>query len=172
MWALSEVEGMVEKAARGAGIPLGHAQDLGRVASYLAATGSQVTPITDALQENPSQVDVIWGHAEITVVTGPAAMIGPIIRDAFDMGFEKATLADITQAPLVAAFLAANGMAQKWTGPVVSMSDTSVLKPKCKHVMIPMDDWQVWNDLAAKTYVPQSKASRLAGAGAGLTDND
>ena len=27
-------------------------------------------------------------------------------------------------------------------------------------------------ELAAKTYVPETEASRLAGAGAGLTDND
>lgn len=172
MWALNEVEAMVEKAARGAGIPLGHAQDLGRVASYLAATGSQVAPITKALEEPQTPIDIVWGDAEITVVAGSAAMIGPILRDAFNMGFEKATLADIAHAPLIAAFLASGGIAQKWSGPVISVSDTSVLKPKCQHVTIPASDWKFWSALAAKTYVPQSEASRLAGAGAGLTDND
>ena len=31
---------------------------------------------------------------------------------------------------------------------------------------------QALTDLAAKTYVPDTAASRLGGAGAGLTDND
>ena len=33
-------------------------------------------------------------------------------------------------------------------------------------------DWQVLGKYAALTYVPETDASRLAGAGAGLTDND
>lgn len=172
MWALNEVEGMVQKAARGAGIPIGQAEDLSRVAGYLVATGGQVAPITDALREPLTPVDVQWGDTEITVSSGSAAMIGPIVRDAFKMGCNRATLHDIAQAPLIAAFLATGGIAQKWAGPVVCVSDTSVLKPDCQPVAIPQSDWQIWSALAAKTYVPQSEASRLAGAGAGLTDND
>lgn len=172
MWALNEVEGMVQKAARGAGIPLGHAEDLSRVAGYLAATGSTLAPITAALCEPLQPIDVKWDNAEITVFAGSAALIAPIIRDAFEMGCTQATLADLVHAPLVGAFLASASISQKWTGPVVEISDTTVLKPKCQAVAVPTDDWQVWCDLAAKTYVPQSDASRLAGAGAGLTDND
>jgi len=33
-------------------------------------------------------------------------------------------------------------------------------------------DWSEIGALAARTYVPASEQSRLAGAGAGLTDND
>lgn len=37
---------------------------------------------------------------------------------------------------------------------------------------ISSDEWDRLNDFAAKTYVPASEHSRLAGAGAGVADND
>ncbi|EBA10761.1 DUF3726 domain-containing protein [Roseobacter sp. CCS2] len=172
MWALNEVEGLVKKAARGAGFPVGQAEDLGRVAAFLAGTGGSIAPVTAALQEPISGVDVRWDNDQVTVVQGPAALIGPIIRDAFAMGCKTAVLAKLAHTPLVGAFLAQSGVAQKWDGKTVMPSDTTVLTPTCKAVAIPDADWQIWLDLAAKTYVPETAASRLAGAGAGLTDND
>jgi hypothetical protein len=72
----------------------------------------------------------------------------------------------------VGAFLAENGVAQNWDGLTVTLSDTTVLTAKCNPATIPQQDWSVWSACAAKTYVPETEASRLAGAGAGLTDND
>lgn len=172
MLALNEVGAMAQKAARGAGLPLGHAEDLGRVAIYLASTSGDVSPVTRALQEHTSEVDVNWGKKVITVKSGPAAMIGPIVRDSFMMGCDQADLADIDHGPLVAAYLAESGVALTWDGTTLIRSDTTVIQPVTKAVHIPDDDWSVWGALAAKTYVPESDASRLAGAGAGLTDND
>ncbi len=51
MWSLNEVAGMVQKAARGAGIPVGQAEDLGQVAAFLAGTGDSIAPVTAALQD-------------------------------------------------------------------------------------------------------------------------
>jgi len=172
MWSLNEVAGMVQKAARGAGLPTGQAEDLGRVAAYLAGTGGRIAPVTAALQEPICKVDVTWTDSGVHINQGPAALIGPIARDAFAMGHTTAVLADVSHAPLVAAFLAENGIALKWDKKRVSPSDTTVLKATCKPVHIPPADWAIWAELAAKTYVPETEASRLAGAGAGLTDND
>ena len=172
MWALNEVETLVKKAARGAGVPVGQAEDLGRVTAFLAGTGGSAASVTAALQDPICPTDARWQDNQVTVIAGPAALIGPIIRDAFAMGCTTAVLANIAHAPLVSAFLAQSGIAQKWDGKTVTESDTTVLKPTTKPVTIPADDWQVWNGLAAKTYVPETKASRVSGAGAGLTDND
>ncbi|MEJ8562052.1 DUF3726 domain-containing protein [Yoonia sp. GPGPB17] len=172
MKSLNEVAGMVQKAARGAGFPVGQAEDLGRIAAFLAGTGGSIAPVTAALQEPVSAVDVRWQDDRIEVAQGPAILIGPIVRDAFAMGCTTAVLADTAHAPLVSACLAQSGIAQKWDGCTVTPSDTTVLKPACKAVTIPTDDWQIWQGLAAKTYVPETASSRLAGAGAGLTDND
>lgn len=172
MLALNEVGGMVLKAARGAGIPLGQAEDLGRVATYLAGTGGKVSAITKALQEAQSPAHVAWDQDRLVVHAGNAALIAPIVRDAFAMGYDTAQISDLAHAPLIGAFLAESGVALRWDGPELTRSDTTVLPLKCAPVTIPAEDWAIWNDLAAKTYVPETETSRLAGAGAGLTDND
>lgn len=172
MRALNEIGSMVQKAGRGAGIPLGQAQDLGRIAIYLASTGGDVSAITRALQEPATTVDMNWSSEAVSVTSGPAALICAIIRDAFAMGYDTAVLADLDHAPLVGASLAESGVALKWEGRTLTRSDTTVLQPACKPVIIPAADWDVWEEYAAKTYVAETDASRLAGAGAGLTDND
>lgn len=172
MLALNEIGGMVQKAARGAGIPLGQAEDLGRVAIYMASTSGDISAVTAALEEPPATVDMNWANDAVTITSGHAALIGPIIRDAFAMGYDTAVLADLRHAPLVGAFMAECGVALRWDGRVLTRSDTTVLGLRCTPVDIPAPDWAIWSAHAAKTYVPDSEASRLAGAGAGLTDND
>lgn len=170
--ALNEVGGMAVKAARGAGIPLGQAEDLGRIAIYLAGTSGDVRAITQALQEPLNAPDVQWGSGQITIHAGAAVLIAPIVRDAFVMGCDHATLADAAHAPFVAATMAEAGIALKWNGRTLARSDTTVVPAACKPVTIARADWDIWASLAAQTYVPESDASRLAGAGAGLNDND
>lgn len=170
--ALNEIGGMAQKAARGACIPLGHAEDLGRVAIYLASTSGDVSPITRALEEAYAPLSLDWSDDVVTVQSGQAALVGPSLRDAFAMGYDTAQLADPTHAPLVGAFLAEGGVALRWDGLKLMRSDTTVLPGICNPVEVADADWSVWARFAAHTYVPETDASRLSGAGAGLTDND
>ena len=172
MWALNEVAAMVQKAARGAGIALGQAEDLGRIATYLAATGDDVGAITAALQTCKGTVDVKWGVARIDVISGPAALIAPIVRDAFEMGCDVAGLANQGHVPLVLGALRQAGVGASAEGLIVRRSSIVPAAMQYGAVIIPDDDWALWSRLAAQTYVPESAASRAAGAGAGLTDND
>jgi hypothetical protein len=172
MLALNEVGAMAAKAARGAGIPLGQAEDIARVAIYLAATSGNISAITKALTETAEPVDLLWSSDVLRVKSGPAALIGPIIRDAFAMGYDKAELGTVAHAPFVGACLAQSGAALIWEGCKLTRSDTTVLPASCKAVTIPAADWDIWGGLAALTYVPDTDASRLSGAGAGLNDND
>lgn len=172
MWSLSEVGALVQKAARGAGIPLGQAEDLGQVAVYLAGTGGDVTLITQALEEPIGAVDVHW-HAEwLEVRAGPAALIAPIVRDAFQMGFDYVVLIEPLQSDLIIAYLAQSGMNATQTADAIKRGAVAAPQKPVGPVEIPDTDWTLWEKLAAKTYVPESTASRVAGAGAGLTDND
>ncbi|SFS20324.1 Protein of unknown function [Yoonia litorea] len=172
MLSLNEVGGIVLKAGRGAGLPLGQAEDLAAVATYLLGISGKAKVITNALQEPISEPQIDWQDDRVVVQAGSASMIAPIIRDAFLMGYDSATLSDLSHVWLVGAALANDRIALQWDGLHLSRSDTEVLRPKTGPVSIPADDWDVWSALAAKTYVPESDASRLAGAGAGLTDND
>ena len=53
---------------------------------------------------------------------------------------------------------------------LVMVDERPMLKPaRCE---VASDEWQQLETYAALTYVPETDASRLVGAGAGLTDND
>ena len=162
---------MAQKAARGAGYPVGQAEDLGRVAAYLAGIQVEVTPVTRALQEQPEPLSVTWDGKDATVVSGAAIYVAPLACDVIAMG-GALTLANITHAPLVSAMLCTREMTPWWEGPVLRQGDCEILPVKPGPVDISDADWQIWCDLAAKTYVPESAASRASGAGAGLVDND
>lgn len=172
MLSLNEVGGAILKAGRGAGIPLGQAEDLARVGSYLIGIGGAAGVITNALTEAVIPATVDWQDDRVVVTAGSGALVAPVICDAFRMGYDCATFTDPQHKALIGAALAADGVALTWDGLTVRRSDTEVLKAKTGPVTVPQDDWDIWQGLAAKTYVPETEASRLAGAGAGLTDND
>ncbi len=172
MWAQAELRAMVTKAARGAGFAVGQAEDVSRVAVYLLASGGDSGLITAALRAPRVGVEVDWGHEVIHVKRGPAILIGPMVCDAFALGCMRAELADPAQAPLICAYLAQAGVATQVDGAVIVEADGAPDAAKPGPVDVPAGDWAVWETLAAKTYVPETEASRLAGAGAGLTDND
>jgi hypothetical protein len=50
--------------------------------------------------------------------------------------------------------------------------DTPNQIPAVSRVTLPDEIYRHWQSLAARLLVPESEASRLSGAGAGLTDND
>lgn len=172
MRALSEIGGMVQRAAHGAGIPLGQAEDLGRIAIYLARTDGPLSCISEALAEPMTPLDVNWTPDRITVASGPSALAAPVIRDAFAMGVTRAELPDTKGTRLVQAALALAGYVVAVSGPVLTLKSTVAPLTPVGPVTVPDDIWQVWSDYAQKTYVPDSDASRVKGAGAGMTDND
>lgn len=172
MRALAEIGAMAQKAALGAGIPLGQAEDLGRVAVYLAGSGGDLGVVADALTQAPDPIDVQWGSDQITVVAGPVALIGPIVRDAFAMGVVRAIFGDMGQVPLVVAMLAQAGIAVRLTDKTIVRDGVVTPAEPVGPVPVPDALWAVFESFAAKTYVPESEASRAGGAGAGLTDND
>ena len=172
MLSLNEVGSTVLKAARGAGIPLGQAEDLAKVATYLVGIGGDMGVITQALQEPLVDVQAKWEADRVQVTAGSAVLVGPVICDAFAMGYDCATFADPAHRRYIGTALAAADVSLTWDDLTIRRSDTGVLKPKGGPVTVPQSDWDIWLGLAAKTYVPESETSRLAGAGAGLTDND
>ena len=171
MLSVNEISGTVLKAARGAGIPLGQAEDIAQVAAYMVGIGADVSVITAALQEPVRAAKTTWNEDNV-VVSGSVAMIAPVICDAFRMGYAKVTFDDVRHSTYIAAALAVDGVPLWWERCTISRGDSEIIPAKPGPFTVPQADWDVWLALAAKTYVPESEASRLAGAGAGLTDND
>lgn len=171
--SLNEISGMVVKAARGAGVPLGHCEDLGAAAVYLAATDPvRLDCVIGALNGPHLPVDMdglVFRNAR-------AAMAGPIAVDAVLAGTVEVTLEDIDAPRLVLAMCASRGAnvdhRNEGNALILKQKYGELIMPVATSVTVSDLLWDQLNTLAAKTYVPATEASRLAGAGAGLTDND
>ena len=178
--SLNEVAGLALKAARGAGFPLGHAEDFARAVVVLAATRPAALPeVSRALQATRSPAKCTQEGAVLTVDGTSIIMAAPVALDALATDCHTVRLSGVDAPDLLWAYLQVAARDQSvFAG---FSGDDPVTLSRCENVdvpdisgpvEIPDDVWAVWDALAQKTYVPATAASRLAGAGAGLTDND
>ena len=172
MRSLAEIGALVEKAARGAGYPHGVAADFGTAAKIHLGSGGDAAAITAALREEPTKVDLDWQAEVVIIHGGPMILIGPVAQDAFGMGCNEIVLDDAGHVPLLQAYLSAAGYGSSAEGNMITHTKEPAAAPAPGPVAVPEAHWQAWEALAAETFVPESAASRSAGAGAGLTDND
>lgn len=171
--AQNEIAAIVQKAARGAGAPPGQAEDLARIAVHVVNTGRDLDCVVAALDDFDDPLDVQWDSDCIKVRSGPACTVASVVRDAFLSGVTSARLADPAQAPLIRAALDEAGI-------MVTGDDTDLIRtdhlPAPATVRGPVDipdhQWVRLETYADRTLVPETDASRIAGAGAGLHDND
>jgi len=127
--SVAEVQALVQKAARGAGLPLGTAEELYQAVPYALSLGVLPALVSQLKDLRELSADVDDAQAEGRDVQG-----------------------------LMQAMLAARGAVDVTPAKGPQELDQSDLET--------LERW------AAKTFVPESEASRQAGAGAGLTDND
>ncbi|WP_293449105.1 DUF3726 domain-containing protein [Planktotalea sp.] len=146
MRSANEIAGMVLKAARGAGMPLGCAEELSRAAPNLAARDAlAIVPKLLALDfAAPAYVEnaISGGHPVHAIIAW---------RDFCASGLEV-RLETAVPPDLLGAMQTAT--------------------PQAGPFDIAPDIWDKLQSFAERTFVPETDASRLAGAGAGLTDND
>lgn len=214
-FSLNEIEAMGKRAARGAGLPWGLAEEAGKAARWLTARGlSGPEELAEILTRNdgrsyeelaPTSEDGVWrtrSECLCPLVTGAALCD----RAAEIAAGRKIELGPVAQPLLLAPYVAA---AAKLTGATVELcwagveiilapegisikADDAALKARnadsvnCRRtektaVALPADvqtptvDAETWsrlNAFAQRTFAPATETSRLAGAGAGLTDND
>ncbi|MDW3222636.1 MAG: hypothetical protein R8G34_07055 [Paracoccaceae bacterium] len=166
-WSQAEIMALAGKAARGAGAPPGQAAQFGKAAAVHLARGRSATELEHALSALPTgpimscavEIERILmmaaGTDEISVGIDPQTPLGLLesYLDAlpFDVG--------ITEVAPNSLRLTRGDASSKTQRPPERISG-------CDSLIAQM------TDLAAKTFVPESDASRRAGAGAGLSDND
>ncbi len=157
----SEFEATVRKAARGADWPAALAEDLSKAAGALAATGGAggelglgmvVEDQRNTLAATISAFELSLG-GEAATVTGASAEL--LAGCALSLSAEHGVGFDV-QAD----------------GESAAISLASEEPVEIVEIFVSSDVWASLQKLAQKSYVPASEASRLAGAGAGLTDND
>jgi len=166
----SEVAATLFKAARGRGLPLGHADVFVPAAVRALGTYDDVAPeVTEALQ-----------GPHICKQTG-LAMAAPLAIDALLCGQDEVVfpcfqgfrvLAAMLQNAYDSYGLCIYGELGK-NGYILSHAENAPkLAPPKGPIHVSDADWAQWLIWAAETYVPATDQSRLSGAGAGLTDND
>lgn len=175
--SLNEISGMVLKAARGAGVPLGHCEDLALAAGYIAATDPvMLDGLPEVLAQDMGN-PVVANDGDMLKI-GPASvvMVAPIVLDALRSGMAEVVVIAPKDPHVIFALCAAQqvGLSHRFDGAnlIITASDQQPAPPACEPATVAQSTWDGLNVLAFKTYVPASEASRLAGAGAGLTDND
>jgi hypothetical protein len=219
--SLNEIEMTVWKAARGAGLAWGLAEEMAQAARWLADRGFDwAEPLVAALAEVerragrlPPPVFAEDGACDPAVGETEASPIlcGPLLTDIVrDLRSSEPLVFRRVAQPLLMLPFAADAAARSACGLTFRIDDAvfyfengqakgqplSPTAPAARRIVLSMDDEPlaergmqpfgagaprraipapllVWLEAwVHRTYVPASAASRLAGAGAGLTDND
>ena len=174
----NEIVAMALKAARGAGVPFGLAEDFARAVGVLALSAPQdLACVGTALGSSFADLSISGGEA-LVIAPAPVIMAAPMAIDALRSGTVKVVLQDVDALPLLRSYLSVVQEDFDLTltlgadGETITAGGDAWPLYAPQPVEVDADVWAAWNMLAARTYVPATEASRLAGAGAGLTDND
>jgi len=210
----NEIESLALKAARGAGMSWGLAEEASVAAGWLA---EHALPWAETLAEvladaHSTSLPQIAGH--VIMPSRPGTRLCPILTGALlsDLGPPALTtevrdlLAPMWLAPFLASWASPNRAVRLAWGKVhlsVTPSGTpgaeaipaavlaaafadsvaialeqndrleqSPTRRGSSGYEVPDDAWSALQELEHRTYVPASAQSRIAGAGAGLLDND
>lgn len=186
----NEVQSVTRKAANGAGLPHGVAEDIGRAAVWLSARGvDAVTAVVQALGDEVEARRVIFDAlASIDALCSTAANVVPLQGRASDLlvlGLAGAAAMDMGDGVVldrgngdVVRLTRLRDAAGPWPSATVlrRMPDGDATKTEFFGAPRPAATdagaYAAALALAARTYVPASELSRTQGAGAGTTDND
>jgi hypothetical protein len=215
-WSLNEIEALSRKAARGAGLSWGLAEEAGKAARWLVAQGLPGPQVlADLLTRNDGQsYETLCPHDEDEGRwTARGGTLCPLISGAAlcdhaaRLAAGEALQLGRTASPMLllpyldaAARMAGRRVTVSWAGVSVTcggadgipadmadalsteMAETvSILPGDCLETEptspaaradIPEATARKLDAFAQRTYAPETETSRLAGAGAGLTDND
>jgi len=193
----NELTAVLAKAASGTGLPVGVAQDAARAAVWLEEHGEEgVSSLLAALSlEDQHQSALVRGVAAVDLAIaepGRSIAVPELDLPILVAGYAGSAAVDgatvmVTFAADVSATVGPDRLAL--TGRVPPRSDVTIeaiLPPSVPSLSPPLTvarpyrgaidvsdtHWEAASALAAQTYVPATEASRLKGAGAGLTDND
>jgi hypothetical protein len=188
--SLNEVEQLAQKAARGAGLPWGIAEDTGRAAAWIASRVGPWAATLLALLESPPPteqsplllaglladsgtpvrlarvVSPLWSLPGLLATTRRPVLIH---LDGASVGCNPGEEAGATITAAALAAIDASALALSFAAPVALPHP---LTKRLRRSPVPEGDWRRLTALAFLTYVPATERSRLTGAGAGLLDDE
>ncbi|MEO0485616.1 MAG: DUF3726 domain-containing protein [Pseudomonadota bacterium] len=169
----SELRALLLRAARGAGLPLGHAEDWSRAVSMFGDEAA-LTALADALEAGwPGPCDPTSAESAKALSALPPAV------DALGAGAGRVVMRGVDYPALLAPYLDMERLGRgihavaTVDGPDTHLTlgapQPAVSRPQ--RMLMPQQLYDRLNTLAHRTYVPATAASR-AGAGAGANDTD
>lgn len=155
----NEIAMLIARAVRGGGLPSGIAEELALAADYLELPAISACPFRGSAPDILAicaALDRGQAGERVSEIVGDHAVISAMIK-AREVQMEQRLTTE-----------------ESATGLVLSGGNASEYVPHAKlgRRKVPPALLAHLEDLAAQTLVPESEASRLSGAGAGLTDND
>ncbi len=160
--SVNEVMSLAARAARGAGAPPAQAAAFGRAAMFHLAAGRAAGTLTAALEALPRGAILSLPLVFIRVLTEECSDT-PLPPDV-----DTALVQSYAEAQTFLTTLHPEGPQMQITVDRKSASPG----PAISRITMSEDLFTFLNHLAAGILVPESEASRIGGAGAGLTDND
>jgi hypothetical protein len=192
--SLNEIEGVALKAARGAGLAWGVAEEVAEAAGWLARRDVPwAAALADLLQHgvgageaSPIEAGIrLADRALLAEPAGPLILAWPVLFVPFVARVAPAVGAVVSWHGGSAGVRAAAGGTEVRDGEGLAVprldgvmvrpgggGDGRWVGPRAGGRAVDPGVWRILEGLAARTYVPESEASRLTGAGAGLSDND
>jgi hypothetical protein len=189
--SLNEFEALCKKAAKGSGFFWGHAEEAGRAARLLSRSGidngSLLLVALEHFDENcslwigPALCDAglnLDSECELEKVRAP----GILLAFLNIMVADNEICLEIEWTGFKATISAEGIFCDQLEAATVDVADRVIIRrvknvtgvPLSVHsrAKIPKKTIEKLLELAGRTYAPATEASRLAGAGAGLSDND
>lgn len=155
----NEISALIAKAARGAGLPLGLAEDLAAAMPMNCGqtdVDASMSALIQHLRDPRSLLKLVAGLDEVQATHG---------RLSLDLPCDGVVTALIRHRGTIVFDCASDGL-------VLEVSDQFETQSLKGPFDVHSETLAALDALAKLTYVPATEASRLAGAGAGLTDND
>lgn len=160
----NEVMGLAAKAARGAGAPPEQAIEFGRAVVHHIHAGRDLEYLSRALESLPKGPIMDFPVAFARVVeSGAASARGQV---------EASAWLPLAQSYADALPYAATVNVMGEVLDIIAELEKPSAKIALGRFVLPDVLMEQMNGFAARILVPESDASRLGGAGAGLTDND
>lgn len=177
----AEIRSLINKAGRGAGLSLGHSIEMSNLTPKLMSDPELMFMMIDVLSEDHQKICAEVTGKKILIKNAKFAMCGPIVVDSLLSDLDEVVLEGL-KWPALLRVLLINSQEKYGVFFKIDEIDESHLSIKLSRknsfsqvrppAPIPFNLIKLLEKMASKTYVPESEASRLKGAGAGLTDND
>lgn len=164
----NELQMLVLKACRGVGVPMGQSQEVAvALLESPQALGALLPHLVQPMK--PAKFDFSEG---LTVHDASLLRDFSACADAAVLGVWPVRICGLAACDLAHALARSRGLSIAAAAADMVFTGKDAMRPEVSRGAVVPEIWQQVARFAALTYVPETDASRLGGAGAGLSDND